>query len=72
MGEALGKIYVSKYFPASSKERMKTLVENLRIALGERIAAQDWMDDSTKVNALLRLNTMRICRNAAVSGISGA
>ena len=46
MGEALGRIYVQKYFPASSKERMKTLVENLRIALGERIAAQDWMESS--------------------------
>ena len=60
MGEALGRIYVGKYFPASSKERMKTLVENLRIALGERIAAQDWMDDSTKVNALLKLNTFYV------------
>ena len=60
MGEALGKIYVEKYFPASSKERMKTLVENLRIALGERIAAQEWMDDSTKVNALLKLNTFYV------------
>ena len=60
MGEALGKIYVAKYFPASAKERMKTLVENLRIALGERIAAQDWMDDSTKVNALLKLNTFYV------------
>ena len=60
LGEALGRIYVQKYFPASSKERMKTLVENLRIALGERIAAQDWMDDSTKVNALLKLNTFYV------------
>ncbi len=60
MGEALGRIYVQKYFPASSKERMKTLVENLRIALGERIAAQEWMDDSTKVNALLKLNTFYV------------
>ena len=60
MGEALGKIYVSKYFPASSKERMKTLVENLRIALGERIAAQDWMDDSTKVNALLKDDSTKV------------
>lgn len=60
MGEELGRIYVKKYFPASSKERMKKLVENLRIALGERIAAQDWMDDSTKVNALLKLNTFYV------------
>ena len=60
MGEALGRIYVKKYFPETSKQRMKTLVENLRIALGERIAAQEWMDDSTKVNALLKLNTFYV------------
>ena len=60
MGEALGRIYVEKYFPASSKERMKELVRNLQIALGERIAAQDWMNDSTKVNALLKLNTFYV------------
>ena len=60
MGEALGRIYVEKYFPATSKERMKELVHNLQIALGERIAAQDWMDDSTKVNALLKLSTFYV------------
>ena len=60
MGEALGRIYAEKYFPESSKQRMATLVKNLQIALGERIAAQDWMDDSTKVNALLKLNTFYV------------
>ena len=60
LGEALGKIYAEKYFPESSKQRMTTLVKNLQIALGERIAAQDWMDDSTKVNALLKLNTFYV------------
>ena len=60
MGEALGKIYVGKYFPESSKQRMATLVKNLQIALGERIAAQEWMDDSTKVNALLKLNAFYV------------
>ena len=60
MGEALGKIYAEKYFPESSKQRMATLVKNLQIALGERIAAQDWMDDATKVNALLKLNTFYV------------
>ena len=60
MGQALGKIYVDKYFPAASKARMLKLVKNLQIALGERIAAQDWMDDSTKVNALLKLNTFYV------------
>ena len=60
MGQALGRIYVEKYFPASSKERMLQLIKNLQIALGERIAAQDWMSDSTKVNALLKLNTFYV------------
>ena len=60
MGQALGRIYVEKYFPAAAKARMLKLVKNLQIALGERIAAQDWMDDSTKVNALLKLNTFYV------------
>ena len=60
MGEALGKIYSEKYFPEAAKKRMLTLVKNLQIALGERIAAQDWMDDSTKVNALLKLNSFYV------------
>ena len=60
MGQALGKIYVEKYFPAAAKERMTKLIKNLQIALGERIAAQDWMSDSTKVNALLKLNTFYV------------
>ena len=60
MGQALGRIYVQKYFPAASKERMLKLVKNLQVALGERIAAQDWMDDSTKVNALLKLSTFYV------------
>ena len=60
MGEALGRIYAKKYFPEAAKQRMITLVKNLQIALGERIAAQDWMDDSTKVNALLKLNTFYV------------
>ena len=60
MGQALGKIYVEKYFPAAAKERMTRLIRNLQMALGERIAAQDWMTDSTKVNALLKLNTFYV------------
>ena len=60
MGEALGRIYAEKYFPEAAKQRMLTLIKNLQIALGERIAAQDWMDDSTKVNALLKLNTFYV------------
>lgn len=60
MGEALGKIYAEKYFPEAAKQRMLTLIKNLQIALGERIAAQNWMNDSTKVNALLKLNSFYV------------
>ncbi len=60
MGQALGKIYADKYFPEAAKKRMVELIKNLQIALGERIAAQDWMTDSTKVNALLKLNTFYV------------
>lgn len=60
MGQALGKIYVEKYFPASSKERMKTLVANLQKALANRIEAQDWMDAETKKNALEKLSTFYV------------
>lgn len=55
MGEALGKMYCERYFPASSKKRMEQLVKNLQIALGERIKAQDWMSDETKQAALDKL-----------------
>lgn len=60
MGQALGKIYVEKYFPASSKERMKKLVANLQTSLGERIMAQDWMSATTKKNAIDKLNTFYV------------
>ena len=58
MGEALGKMYCDRYFPATSKKQMETLVRNLQVALGERIDAQKWMSDSTKQNAR-RSRTMR-------------
>ena len=60
MGQALGKIYVEKYFPASSKERMVTLVKNLHKALSERIDEQDWMSQETKKNAQEKLGTFYV------------
>ena len=60
MGEAIGQIYVKKYFPAEAKERMVQLVKNLQTALAERIEAQDWMSDSTKQNALAKLATFYV------------
>lgn len=55
MGEAIGQLYVEKYFPASSKEYMLGLVENLRTALGKHIINLKWMSDETKLNALKKL-----------------
>ncbi|MBQ7439930.1 MAG: M13 family metallopeptidase [Prevotella sp.] len=60
MGEALGKIYSERYFPASSKERMKTLVKNLQLSLEERIKAQTWMSDTTKQAALDTLSSFYV------------
>lgn len=60
LGEAVGRIYVNKYFPASSKERMLRLVRNLQASLKERIEAQDWMSDATKQKAVEKLATFRI------------
>jgi putative endopeptidase len=60
LGEAMGKLYVEKYFPASSKLRMEKLVHNLQIALGERIQAQEWMSDTTKIKAIEKLNAFYV------------
>ena len=55
LGEAVGEMYVKRYFPESSKKKMVALVENLRTALGEHIDALEWMGDSTKVRAQEKL-----------------
>lgn len=60
LGEAVGQMYVEKYFPAAAKERMVGLVKNLQTALGERIQALEWMGDSTKVKALEKLSTFHV------------
>ena len=51
LGEAVGELYVAKYFPQSSKDYMLGLVENLRVALGKHIDNLDWMSDTTKARA---------------------
>ena len=60
LGEAVGQMYVEKYFPAAAKERMIALVKNLQDALGERIKALEWMGDSTKTKALEKLATFHV------------
>ena len=60
MGEALGQLYVEKYFPAEAKTRMETLVQNLITALGQRIDMAAWMTDATKANAHEKLATILV------------
>ncbi len=60
MGEAIGQLYVEKYFPQSSKDYMIGLVENLRTALGKHIINLEWMSDDTKLNAIKKLNAFTV------------
>ena len=60
MGEAIGQLYVEKYFPESSKQYMLELVENLRTSLGKHILNLDWMTDETKLNAIKKLNAFTV------------
>lgn len=60
MGEALGQMYVERYFPPQAKARMQQLVENLRVSLGQRIEAQAWMSAETKQNAIDKLNAFTV------------
>ena len=60
LGEAVGQMYVKKYFPEENKERMLALVKNLQKALGIRIENLAWMSRETKDKALEKLNAMTI------------
>ncbi len=60
LGEAVGQMYVAKYFPGEAKERMLTLVHNLQEAFKVRIAEADWMDDVTKGRAVEKLESMLV------------
>ena len=60
LGEAVGQLYVEKYFPAENKARMEQLVKNLQIALAERIDAQKWMSAETKAYAKDKLSSFYV------------
>lgn len=60
LGEAVGELYVTEYFPESSKIYMEGLVENLRNALGKHIMHLPWMSDDTKVQAMKKLNAITV------------
>jgi len=60
LGEAIGKLYVEKYFPQEAKKQMLKLVENLRTSFAGRINKIDWMSDVTKQKAIDKLNGITV------------
>ena len=55
LGEAVGQMYVAKFFPESSKQKMLDLVKNLQVSLGQHIDSLEWMSDATKAKAREKL-----------------
>ena len=60
LGDAVGEMYVKKYFPAENKKRMQELVKNLQTALAERIDCQEWMSQETKERAKDKLSAFHV------------
>ena len=60
LGEAVGQMYVQKYFPPEAKARMEKLVANLQVALGQRIDSLTWMGDTTKAKAHEKLDAFYV------------
>ncbi|WP_066649699.1 MULTISPECIES: M13 family metallopeptidase [Sphingomonas] len=60
LGDAVGRIYAARYFPASSKRDIQTMVTNILAAFDKRVAALDWMAPATKAEARNKIRTMRV------------
>jgi predicted metalloendopeptidase len=60
LGEAVGKLYVERYFPPAEKARAEAMVRNLLAAFSERIDRLDWMAPQTKVKAKAKLATLKV------------
>lgn len=60
MGEAIGRLYVEKHFPETSKQKMLDLVGNLKVSLGKHIINLPWMTDETKLRAIEKLNNFTV------------
>ena len=60
LGEAVGEMYVAKYFPEKDKERMLQIVKNIQASLGEHIRGLDWMTEETKTKAIEKLDAFTI------------
>lgn len=60
LGEAVGKMYVEKYFPPESKAKVQTIVDDLIKAFGKRIDSLTWMSPATKEKAKAKLGTLKV------------
>ena len=60
LGDAVGHAYAEQYFPASAKAEVSTMVDNIVAAFGQRVEKLDWMDPSTKKEALAKVATMAV------------
>ncbi|MEQ8424521.1 MAG: M13 family metallopeptidase, partial [Cyclobacteriaceae bacterium] len=60
LGEAIGQLYVDKAFPPEAKEKALEMVENIKLAMADRIKQLDWMSDSTKRMALSKLSKFTV------------
>jgi len=60
LGDALGQLYVEEHFPPAARERMLTMVENLRAAFAEAISESAWMSESTRQQALAKLDALNV------------
>lgn len=60
LGDAVGHAYAEQYFPASAKAEVSTMVDNIVTAFGQRVEKLDWMDPSTKKEALAKVATMAV------------
>ncbi len=60
LGEAVGQMYVEKYFPEEAKSKMLAIVKNIQAALGEHIDSLDWMSDATKTKAHEKLDNFTV------------
>ncbi|QGZ95307.1 M13 family metallopeptidase [Terricaulis silvestris] len=58
LGDAVGQAYAQRYFPASARDEVRTMVENIKTAFAERIRGLDWMADTTQAEALRKVETL--------------
>jgi predicted metalloendopeptidase len=60
LGDAVGKLYVQRYFPAETKAKVEAMVNDLVKAFGKRIDSLTWMSAETKVKAKQKLSTLKV------------